>query len=178
MTVGAAWIRAGSESNELWFASDSRLSGDGFIWDDCPKLMPLPRRDAVVAFSGSTEQGYPLLLQIASAIAAYRAALDGHLEFFKMAGHLERVMNSMMNRLRIDPAVHGIAPNHREFATRADAVVLGGYARQWGRMALRALEYNGGARAWIFRPIRPQFGEGRSFGRSGIARRGGAFCIT
>jgi hypothetical protein len=161
VTIGAAWIRAGVESDELWLATDSRLSGDGYIWDDCPKLMPLPRRDAVIGFSGSTEQGYPLMLQIATAVGAYRAALDGNLEFFRLAAHLERVVNSMMSRLKIDPAVRGAAPNRREFASRGDVLILGGYSRRWGRMALRALEYNGGARAWLFAPVRAEFGEGR-----------------
>lgn len=161
MTVGAAWIRSGIESDELWLATDSRLSGDGYLWDDCPKILPLPRRDAVVAFSGGTEQGYPLILQMSEAISAYRAAADGHLEFFRMAAHLERVVNAMMSRLRIDPGVRGAVPHWKEFASAGDVVILGGYSRLWRSVALRALEYNGGAQTWIFAPVRARFGEGR-----------------
>lgn len=82
VTIGIAWIRQGTDSEELWLASDSRISGDGHIWDDCPKLFSLPRRDTAIGFSGSTGQAYPLLLQLANAIGSYRAASDGTLEFF------------------------------------------------------------------------------------------------
>lgn len=153
MTVGVAWIRAAADSEELWLATDSRLTGDGYVWDDCPKLMPLPRRDAVVGFSGSTEQGYPLMIQIASAIRSYAAAADGTLEFFRMVAHLERVANAMLNRLAVDTAVHGIDPSRREFAGGGDRVLIGGYSRHWGRMAVRALQY-GGRNQWNFGRVR------------------------
>lgn len=61
MTISVAWIRKGAESEELWMGSDSRLSGDGNIWDDCPKLLTLPRRDTIAGFTGTTAQAYPML---------------------------------------------------------------------------------------------------------------------
>jgi hypothetical protein len=80
------------------------------MWDEYPKITPLPRRDAVATFSGSTAQAYPLLLQIANAIRAYRPAEDGTLEFFEVIGHLERVANTMMRSLVVDPWLRGAAP--------------------------------------------------------------------
>src|SRR4051794_36376632 len=103
MTIGVGWIRGDPAGGELWIASDSRLSGDGNLWDDCPKLFLLPRRDAVAAFSGSTAQAYPLLIQLANAIRAYRASATGVLELFDLLGHLERVADSMLTRLKPDP---------------------------------------------------------------------------
>lgn len=177
MTVGAAWIRSGADADELWLATDSRLSGDGYIWDDCPKLLPLPRRDAVAGFSGSTGQAYPLLLQTANAISAYRPAQDGTLELFRMVGHLERVVNSMMGRLRIDPAIQGVDPGRREFASGGDALILGGYSRGWGKMAIRALQYDANLQAWRFSRVRatPSLGSGRVIRIFGDARSRGRF---
>jgi hypothetical protein len=128
MTVGVAWIRQGNrEAEELVVATDSRPGGDGFIWDECPKIMALPRADAVAAFSGSTGRAYPMLLQIANAIKAYRPAHDGTLEFFEMLGHLERVANGMMGTLTPDPGVQGGRDAQREFVSSGDVVIVGGY---------------------------------------------------
>jgi len=156
MTVGAAWIRRGSEGEELWIVSDSRLSSDGNVWDTCPKILPLPRRDAVAGFSGSTYQAYPLILQLANAIASYDPAADGTLEFSRLIVHLERVINIMMENIEIDPYITGLTdPNYREFATFGDVIVLGGYSRAQGRLVLRTLRYTPGQRRWVFGHVRP-----------------------
>jgi hypothetical protein len=163
MTIGVAWIRKGITSDELWLASDSRLTGDGNIWDDCPKLLPLPRRDAVAGFSGSTAQAYPLLLQVSNAIGSYRAAADGSLEFFHLLGHLERVINAMMNRIMPDPAIMGASLARPEFATSGDTLIIGGYSRAQGRLAIRSLRYLSDEQRWKFQrpPSRPTLGRDR-----------------
>jgi hypothetical protein len=154
MTIGVAWIRQGNrEAEELLVATDSRLGGDGYIWDECPKITPLPRRDALAAFSGSTAQAYPLLLQIANAIRAYRPAEDGTLEFFEVIGHLERVANTMMGTLVVDPALRGSHTVGRQFATSGDVVIVGGYSRRRAKVVLRALQFDGAA-AWRFARVR------------------------
>jgi hypothetical protein len=164
MTIGVAWIRKGINSDELWIASDSRLTGDGNIWDDCPKLLPLPRRDAVAGFSGSTAQAYPLLLQLSNAIGSYRAAADGSLEFFHLLGHLERAINAMMNRIMPDPAITGASLARPEFATSGDTLIIGGYSRAQGRLVIRSLRYLSGEQKWTFQ--RP--GARRSLGRKRV----------
>jgi hypothetical protein len=156
MTIGAAWISTGAEGEELWIASDSRLSGDGNIWDTCPKLFLLPRRDAVAGFSGSTAQAYPLLLQLANTISCYQAAADGTLDFLHLVGHLERVVNTMMNSIMVDPAIIGGRSDQREFTTRGDVLVVGGYSRIQRGLLLRALHYNGSTHMWTFDRIRPK----------------------
>jgi hypothetical protein len=153
MTIGAAWIRMWDNSEELWLASDSRLTGDGNIWDDCPKLLTLPRRDVVAGFAGSTAQAYPLLLQLANAIGSYRAAADGTLEFFRLLSHLEHVTNAMMNRIVPDPAIVGTPPDGPEFSTSGDTLVLGGYSRKQGHLVIRSLRYMSNERKWEF--VRP-----------------------
>ena len=141
MTIGAAWIRRDGDGEALWVASDSRLSGDGNIWDTCPKLIALPRRDAVAGFSGSTAQAYPLLLQMANSISSYHPARDGTLEFLDLVGHLERVANDMMRSLEPDRGIVGATDSEGVFATYGDSLVIGGYSRAQNCMVLRALGY-------------------------------------
>jgi hypothetical protein len=149
VTVGIAWIRARERGQELWFASDSRLSGDGSVWDDCPKLFLSPRRDLAAAFSGDTAQAYPLLLQMANSMSAYQAAADGTLELTYLVEHLEHVANHMLGRIEADPLVRG-AGSPTPFARRADAIVLGGYSRHVNGLVLRALQYDRSSRSWKF----------------------------
>lgn len=153
MTVGVAWIRARERGQELWFAADSRLSGDGNVWDDCPKLFLSPRRDLAAAFSGDTAQAYPLLLQMANSISAYWAAADGTLELTYLIEHLEQVANHMLGRVQRDPLVHGAA-SPGPFARRADAIVLGGYSRHVNGLALRALQFDRNTQSWKFVKVR------------------------
>jgi hypothetical protein len=134
---------------ELWFASDSRLSGDGNIWDDCPKLFISPRRDMAAAFAGDTAQAYPLLLQMGNAIRAYQAAADGTLEFTHLVDHLERVSNHMLGGIRGDRLLRGAA-SPIPFARRSDAIVLGGYSRQLNGLVLRALQFDKASQSWKF----------------------------
>lgn len=162
MTVGAAWTRRSGNGEELWIASDSRLSGDENIWDVCPKLMPLPRRDAVAGFSGSTTQAYPLLLQLSNAIGSYRSAADGTMDFFQLVKHLERVANSLMSSIRPDLQISGAIGSRTEFSTTGDTVVLGGYSRIEGRIGLYSLRYVAAERRWHFSTIRPKTALGRS----------------
>jgi hypothetical protein len=160
MTIGAAWIAGDSESQQLWFATDSRLSGDGNVWDDCPKIMPLPRRDAIAAFSGDTAQAYPLLLQCSNAIGSYTAASDGTLEFFQVMAHLQRVMNSMMDHVHSDPYVAGVTTD-RPFSSYDDAIVIGGYSRQHGKLVIQTLRHQPNENQWRFDRVRSRIGAGQ-----------------
>jgi hypothetical protein len=161
VTVGVAWIRTSSRGEELWFASDSRLCGDGTIWDECPKLMVSHRRDLALAFSGGTAQAYPLLLQIESAINAYQSARDGTLELTYLVEHLERVVNHMLRRIGVDPQVRG-AGSPPPFRKRGDAILLGGYSRHTNGLLLRALQYDKASDSWKFVRTRARSKIGRN----------------
>jgi len=166
MTIGTAWIRRGPSSEELWLASDSRLTDSEKIWDACPKLLPLPRHGAVAGFSGSTAEAYPLLLQLANAINWYHAAADGTLEFFKLLSHLEHVTNAMMNRIVPDPAMIGLPSDRPNFSQSGDTLIIGGYSRAQGRMVIRTLRYLSHERKWEFHhvPSRRSLGRDRVIG--------------
>jgi hypothetical protein len=155
MTIGVAWIRRDGAGESLWIASDSRLSDD-YVWDTCPKLIALPRRDAVAGFSGTTAQAYPLLLQIANAISSYYPARDGTMDFLELINHLQRLVNAMMESLTPDPHIRGAGAAGRAFGTFNDALVIGGYSRMRNCMILRVLRYQGDTGQWRFERVRPK----------------------
>ncbi len=73
-------------------ASDSRLSG-GQHWDANPKIMLLPRSDAVLSFGGDTDDAYPLMLQAWNAIEMFGPAKSRSMDLADLKGHLVRVFN-------------------------------------------------------------------------------------
>jgi hypothetical protein len=75
MTIVIAWVRNVSDCEELVFVSDSRLSGDGRLFDACPKIFTLPRSDCAIAYAGHTEDAFPMMLQFQRAIESYSPAL-------------------------------------------------------------------------------------------------------
>ena len=152
VTVGVGWIRKSGRYDQLFLATDSRLGGDGNLWDQCPKLVSLPRRDAVVAFSGTTAQAYPLMLQVSNSILGYESGRDGNQELHYLLEHLERVANAVLSSIGADPAVVGPRPEGN-FVSPGDVVVLGGFSRQIG-LTLRALRYQSATRDWRFTKVR------------------------
>ena len=92
MTLGISWVRIVGGVKELIVASDSRLSG-GQHWDACPKIMLLPRSDAVISFAGLTADAYPLMLQAYNTIKMYPPAENRAMDLAELKGHLIRVFN-------------------------------------------------------------------------------------
>lgn len=92
MTLGISWVRVVGGTRELVVASDSRLSG-GEAWDSNPKIMLLPRSDAVLSFAGHTRDAYPLMLQAFNAVAMYPPAQTRAMDIQHLKGHLIRVFN-------------------------------------------------------------------------------------
>ena len=80
--------------DELLFASDSRLSG-GQRWDGCPKILALPRSDALMSFAGATDAAYPVMLQLANSIAHYPPSVERRLDIAHLKGHTIRLLNQM-----------------------------------------------------------------------------------
>ena len=75
MTIGIAWVGRWRDGREhLYIAADSRVTG-GQRMDACPKVLTLPRSDCAVCFAGATENTFPLMLQMANAIAAHEPAI-------------------------------------------------------------------------------------------------------
>ena len=100
MTLGMAWVRNLGSVRELIVASDSRLSG-GKYWDSNPKIILLPRSDAVISFAGDTYDAYPLMLQVYNAILMHGPAQDRAMDLPELKGHLIRVINRARSAVSI-----------------------------------------------------------------------------
>jgi hypothetical protein len=75
-------------------ATDSRLRS-GRAWDCGPKIVTLPRTDVAISFAGDTEDAYPFILQLSSAIANYSRARNRAMDVLDLKGHTPRVFDSM-----------------------------------------------------------------------------------
>lgn len=92
MTLCISWIRQVGNVTEMIVASDSRLSG-GQFWDANPKILMLPRSDAVLTFAGHTNDAYPLMLQAYNSIRMFQPAHTRAMDLSDLKGHLVRVFN-------------------------------------------------------------------------------------
>lgn len=99
MTISFAWVRTLQDCEELVFASDSRLSGDGRTFDCCPKILTLPRSDCAVAFAGYTGDAFPLMLQLSLAIDSHAPARRGSLDISTLKSHTLKVFNEMAKQI-------------------------------------------------------------------------------
>jgi hypothetical protein len=92
MTIAVAWVRSFKNTQELVFASDSRLSG-GRTFDAAPKILMLPRSDCAIAFAGYTGDAYPLMHHLAFAIDANRSLASRAMDLTEFRPHLLKVMD-------------------------------------------------------------------------------------
>lgn len=151
MTLTMAWIRKANTVEELVVASDSRLRA-GFAWDAAPKLLILPRRDAVLAFAGSTDFAYPIMLQAWNAVAGWGRSLERSQSLPDMKGHLLRVLNGMLSEVSDLP----------RFSTSLtpDAIfLLAGYSWSEGRFRIWTLHFDPSISRFTFRPASPWRGQ-------------------
>ena len=102
MTVVTAWVRKIRDCEELVFASDSRLSGDGRNFDACPKILRL-RRDCAIAFAGYSGHAFPMMLQLALAIGSYAPAQRGSLDISTLRTHALKVFDGMSKMIQSSP---------------------------------------------------------------------------
>lgn len=103
MTITIAWIREVSGCEELIIASDSRLNGSGGVyWDNCPKIMLLPRSDCFISFAGNTLYSYPMLQQISYSIESYTRSKERAMDLHDLRGHIINVLNSIVKEINID----------------------------------------------------------------------------
>lgn len=97
MTTVVAWEREVGSQQELVMASDSRLGG-GEEWDACAKIFDVGRSDALLGFAGNTWRALPLIFQVLATTRSYEGSLLRTLDLPKYAGHLERVLNVVLEQ--------------------------------------------------------------------------------
>lgn len=104
MTLAVAFVRSlrgRADRKELVFASDSRLTG-GQCMDFGPKILSLPRSDALLSFAGDTSYAYPLALHLQTAISIFPRSVDRRLPLTNARGHMLRVYEQLYR------SIHGL----------------------------------------------------------------------
>lgn len=149
VTLATVWIRSSGSSQELVFASDSRLSG-GETWDRGPKVFGLPRSDAAIAFAGHTLFALPAVLHLQSAIAAYPPSQRRSMDLEDAKGHALRVFNEIYADKRDFSSVGDPGPES-EF-------ILGGWSWRARRFRIWHLTWSTTSRRWDFRQVTPRRG--------------------
>jgi hypothetical protein len=124
MTIAIAWVRRILDCEELVFVSDSRLSGDGRIFDAAPKILTLPRSDCAIAFAGSTQDAFPMMLQLSLSIASHAPARRRSKDIADVRTHALKVFNEMENLIICDAHVKGSPPDKKPSAE----FLFGGYS--------------------------------------------------
>lgn len=104
MTIGIAWVGERKDGREhLYIASDSRTRG-AYTFDSCPKIMTLPRSDCALCFAGNTADTYPLMVQMAYAIAAHEPSRERSMDIARVKAHLLRLFTDLVHSQKT-PAV-------------------------------------------------------------------------
>jgi hypothetical protein len=133
MTIAVSWTRKIRDCEELVFVSDSRLSGNARTFDYCPKILTLPRTDCAISFAGSTDDAYPLMLQLSLAIDSYSPARRGSLDLSSLRTHALKVFDSMAASLK----------SNIEGLTNPDvAFLFGGYSWIEKRFLIWSIQFN------------------------------------
>lgn len=147
MTLSVAWIRRVGDVEELVFASDSRLRG-GEAWDCCPKIIPMPRSDCLVAFSGSTWRAYPLALQLANAIELFPGSRRRRKDISDLRTHSLQVFEQMMSLL------HDLPAGQTSPETPDTEFLIGGFSWKRGEYRIWRLHFDAHLGRYTFAPIR------------------------
>jgi len=142
VTISLAWVRKIGRVHELVLASDSRLAF-GARWDCCPKILALPRRDAVLCFSGNTMYAYPVLLQVVAAVSQHPKLLSRGMDLYDLKGHLLRVLNSMVSLVHDLPTGTSTDPD--------TTFLLAGWSWKRNRFKVWLLHYDASIRRFTFK---------------------------
>jgi hypothetical protein len=145
MTLSLAWVRSVGNAKELIMATDSRLRA-GRAWDVGPKILALPRSDCAICFAGDTDDAYPLMLHMASAVGDYPKSRSRGMDIHDLKGHTLRVFDHL--RTFISDLPHG-----KETPDPANAsFIFGGYSWRKKRFAIWLLHFDTHLRKFAFRP--------------------------
>ena len=95
MTICSAWIQKNGSSEELIFATDSRLRSFG-SWDCNPKIFTFSRTDCVMCFSGDTIFSYPMMIQLKNEIELNPKIEGRHQKLGVFKGVILNILNRML----------------------------------------------------------------------------------
>jgi hypothetical protein len=103
MTLCAVWKRKEGDTEELVFATDSRLTG-GELWDSGIKLFRFPREDCLLCFCGETQRAYPLILHLVESIRYDRQLLNRHTDLHRLVEHLTALFTVLCEEIKNPPS--------------------------------------------------------------------------
>jgi len=146
MTLVGAWVRNRGDLRELVVASDSRLAA-GDRWDCCPKIMILPRTDAVLAFVGRAWLAYPTMLQVANAIEVSPAQRERRYDVADLATLVNDILNQMLDLRAVDRHLRDDA---RSDMSETD-FVLAGWSWRYAKFMAWRLYFDGHGSQPIYR---------------------------
>jgi len=133
MTLAMAWTRKVGHTVQLWFVSDSRLSGGRAI-DHAPKIMPLSRRDSAISFGGSTDVAFPMMMAMALAVEHHAPARERAMDIVELKSHTIKVFNHIVDA--------GLTTEVPELEDPDAEFILGGYSWRNQRYELWEIAYN------------------------------------
>lgn len=145
MTISIAWVRKIKGSEELILVSDSRLSGNASSWDQCVKLLTLPRSDCAIGFAGPTDFAYPLMQQLYLSISSYQRSNDRALDLHDLRGHVLKVFNSLQKSITFDLEEVEKDLEKTEF-------IFAGYSWIRKSFSIWRIFYNKGAKSFQYKP--------------------------
>lgn len=145
MTLSIAWIRKVNKCEELIIASDSRLRG-GVIWDQCPKIITLPRSDSAICFAGVTLYTYPLMIQLYNAINSYVRSRERAMDLYDLRGHTLNVFNAMQKAITFQP------PIDKNNELTGTEFIFGGYSWVRKHFCFWRIFYNKGMGLFEYKP--------------------------
>lgn len=127
MTLSITWIRRSKSGiEELISISDSRLSGDGYIWNQAPKMNTDLKNNMIFNFAGYTAFAYPLFLQVSSAINSYEKIASRKMPVEHVVKHVLTIINSLTKDIYIDPILKGSLMERVEL--EKVSFIFGGYS--------------------------------------------------
>ncbi|NTW88452.1 MAG: hypothetical protein HGB26_04860 [Desulfobulbaceae bacterium] len=149
MTMALAWLRSFRNTEEVVVATDSRLRFGGH-WDCCPKIMPLPRKDSVICFSGNTMYAYPVMIQAVNMVNMHFKSLTRGISLTEFKSKLVEILNHMTSKISDVPP--GEETPDAEF-------LLAGYCCHSRSFKLWKIHYDPYIKRFTFRPTKRWKGE-------------------
>ena len=112
------------------------------VLDCSPKILTLPRSDCAICIAGDTAATYPLMIQLANAIASHKPARDRSLDIRTLKPHLLRVFTDIINA--IEDASVPIEPSDVQF-------IFGGYSWLSKTFEIWTIYYSGPRKSFFAR---------------------------
>lgn len=144
MTIAVAWVRTIRDCEELVFVTDSRLSGDGWTFDACPKVITLPRGDCAISFAGYTGHAFPMMQQLSHAIDAHGPLKRGSLDMVAMKSHVLKIFSGMSDLILSSQKL-----SKPEDVTPQADFIFGGYSWISKSFELWSICYSTSERAFV-----------------------------